>query len=77
MSDSDHVGPLDRIHEADEIPRSELNKRAVPKIKQSLTRDFSIENLKRYAGSHLRTPSERNKTLENPILIDKSRTPIN
>ena len=77
FSDSGHVGPLDRIHETEEIPRSELNKRAVPKIKQSLTRAFSIENLKRYAGSHLRTPSERNKTLDDPMLIDKSRTPVN
>ena len=53
-ADSEKLAALHRIHEAEEIPHSELLQRPALKIKQSLTRDFSIENLKRYAGSHKR-----------------------
>ena len=75
---------MDRIRERDENPHhSEMLQRPALKIKQSLTRDFSIENLKRYAGSHkrlnksqIRTPSERNKTIDEKLIHDKSRTPV-
>ena len=71
-----NVGSLNDINEDDEIPHSEMQQRPQLKIKQSLTRDFSIENLKRAAGSHLRqkqkqnihqirTPSEIFKTMDN------------
>ena len=81
------LGSLDDIREAEEIPHSELmRERPQLKIKQSLNRDFSIENLKRAAGSHkrmkeknARTPSEIFKTMEPYDLgIDKTaRTPKN
>ena len=69
---------------------SELQTRPQLKIKQSLTRDFSIESLKRAAGQSLSkrteqkkkklyvmTPSERNLSIDaSQRLIDKARTPI-
>ena len=81
---NDHGIELRRGSEEGENVKSEMQTRPKLKIKQSLTRDFSIQSLKRAAGQltekkHVRTPSERQNTIENAskMLIDKSRTPFN